>query len=807
MNVTTIGELLNRAIALHQIGRFAQAEPLYKEALRVQPKHFGALNLLGILSAQMEKYEEAARLLRRALKIDAQSESTLYNYGNVLKSLNRCTEALQCFDKALALNAAAPETWNSRGSVLNDLKRFEESVSSLARALALKPSFPEAFYNRGNALYGLRRFGDAVSSYDQALAIQPRLAEVWSSRGNALLELKHYIDALNSYDKAIALKSALAAAWLGRGNVLTKMMQYNDAGAAYDSALALKSSFAEAWVGRGNIFAELRQYKDALAAYDRATHLPEAWVGRGNIFANTRQHEDALAAYKRALTLKPDYPEALFNLGRLFEQQNRVEDALRCYEQALAAQPDMASARLALCVAELPILYVDAAEMPVRRAAYEKRLRQLRDDLDRGKVAGDLAEAIGSKQPFYLAYQGDDDRELQSIYGSMVCELVANRYPVAARTVSSGFGERRKVGFVSGYFNNHTVWKLMRGWVSQLDRGRFEVTGYYTGVISDEATEQAAQLCDRFVQGPMSIDNWRSVMLSDAPDALIYPEIGMDPISVRLAAQRLAKVQCNFWGHPETSGFPTLDYFLSSALMEPPDGESHYSEKLIRLPNLSIYYEPPEIAPVTISRTELRLRTRSVAYWCGQSLFKYLPQFDQVFPRIAREAGDCQFFFIEHAGAKQITDLFLTRLEAEFSAYGLRAADYCVILPRLDIRQFIGAIGQCDIVLDSIGWSGGNTTLESLYHSPPIVTLPGKMMRGRHTAAILQMMGVTETIAATMDDYVAIAARLARDTDWRAVIRERMANRKECVYRDNIPVRALEEFLDSAIRSTTMTAD
>src|SRR5262249_24806576 len=248
---------------------------------------------------------------------------------------------------------------------------------------------------------------------------------------------------------------------------------------------------------------------------------------------------------------------------------------------------------------------------------------------------------------------------------------------------------------------------------------------------------QAVMLCDRFVRGPLSIKRWRQAILDDAPHVLIYPEVGMDPVSTQLAAQRLAPVQCNSWGHPATSGFPTLDYFLSSELMEPPAAQDHYTERLVRLPNLSIYYEQLDLDPVSLSRADLGLHPTATVYWCGQSLYKYLPQFDVVFPRIAREVGDCQFVFIQYPKGAHVTELFRKRLERAFATFELRASDYCVILPELDTRKFLAAIGQCDIVLDSIGWSGGNSTLEALAHDPPIVTITGSLMRGRHSMAIL----------------------------------------------------------------------
>jgi predicted O-linked N-acetylglucosamine transferase (SPINDLY family) len=187
-------------------------------------------------------------------------------------------------------------------------------------------------------------------------------------------------------------------------------------------------------------------------------------------------------------------------------------------------------------------------------------------------------------------------------------------------------------------------------------------------------------------------------------------------------------------------------------------------------------------------------------FWCGQSLFKYLPQYDAVFPRIARELGDCQFVFIRHHAAACIADLFFERLERAFAAHDLSPSDYCTLLARLDSEKFSAAMGCCDVVLDSIGWSGCNSTLESLPHDLPIVTLAGALMRGRHTSAMLMMMGVTETITGTIDTYVATAARLARDRAWYAQVRAKMAANKHRVYRDGACIQALEQFLWRAAR-------
>jgi protein O-GlcNAc transferase len=358
-----------------------------------------------------------------------------------------------------------------------------------------------------------------------------------------------------------------------------------------------------------------------------------------------------------------------------------------------------------------------------------------------------------------------------------------------------------RVGIVSGFFFQHSVWKcVLKGWMKELDRTRFQLFGYYTATTHDAVTDTAQALCARFVQGVFPIDRWRQTILADAPHVLIYPELGMDPICPQLASQRLAPVQCSSWAHPETSGFSTIDYFLSSDLMEPPDGAGHYTEKLIRLPNLSGFYEPSDTYLELVPPPDFGIQRPAVAYWCPQALYKYIPQFDHVFPRIAQGIGACQFVFIQDKSA-HVTETFWKRLEQSFKETGLNAADHCLFLARLDHASYIAANRQCDIVLDSIGWSGGVTSLESLPHHLPFVTMAGKMMRGRHTAAFLRMMGVTETIAGSIEEYVAIAIRLARDVTWRMEMKEKIRAREHLVYRDRDCIRGLERFLDDVTRS------
>ena len=288
------------------------------------------------------------------------------------------------------------------------------------------------------------------------------------------------------------------------------------------------------------------------------------------------------------------------------------------YRKALEVKEDFFAARAAACFAELQILYEFEQEIILRRATYEEKLRALCDFVEARGARGDLTKILEAKQPFYLAYQGYNNRDLQRLYGSMACRIMEYKYPKTPPMLLAKPNEKVRVGIVSAFFYWHSNWKIpIKGWLSQLDRNRFKIFGYHVGTERDPETDSAAAMCDRFVHRVMTVDDWRREILNDAPHVLIYPGLLMDKISVQLAAQRLAPVQCNSWGHPDTSGMPTLYYYLSSDLMEPDAAAAHYTERLIRLPNLSVYYEPIDIAALSnkSNRTRFAFRCSSILVW------------------------------------------------------------------------------------------------------------------------------------------------------------------------------------------------
>jgi protein O-GlcNAc transferase len=732
-----IASAFEAALRRHEAGDVRDADAIYQEILARRPDHAESLHLRGLILVRSGSPEEGAALVARAIRLRPGQAPFHNNLALALRQLGRLEGAAREYRTAIALRPGSAEIRNNLAAVLRDLGRVDE----------------------------------AVANYRLALEVAPGVAEIWSNLASLLGERASGVtDAETCFRRAIALSPDFADAQYNFGRWLAASGRWDEAERSFDAAARLRPEHAASWSNHGIALQELGR----TAAAERC--------------------------YRQAITLDPDCAAFHYNYGCLLATDGRPDEAIASQARALAADPAFGAARLAACMAHLPILYRSETEVAERRARYEAALGALASAEPDPCAERSLADAIGTAQPFFLPYQGEDDRTLQSTYGRLVCGVLARTCPPAPIAPRAMAHERIRVGIVSGYFCDHTIWKLfLEGWLGQLDRNRFELFGFHTGHKSDAMTALAARSCDRFVRDLRTPVALRDAVSAAAPHVLLYPEIGMDPLSAQLAGQRLAAVQCVTWGHPETTGMPTIDCFLSSAMMEPRQGAERYTERLVELPNLGLYYVPEPRAPVSLVRTDLGLPDDLPVYWSGQALYKYLPQYDAVFPRIAARVGACRFVFIAFAKSRTVTAAFRERLAGAFTKFGLDAEQRCVFLDPMPQERFVAAAGLADVVLDTIGWSGGKSTLDLLAVDPAIVTLPGAFMRGRHTAAILQRIGMGDTVAASLDDYVERAAALGRDAALRTEIRARVAGGKAAAFRDLEYIHALEEFLAGAL--------
>ena len=193
-----------------------------------------------------------------------------------------------------------------------------------------------------------------------------------------------------------------------------------------------------------------------------------------------------------------------------------------------------------------------------------------------------------------------------------------------------------RVGIVSGYVRDHSVYNVItRTLLPALERAGCEVHLYVLSHESDEETTYAAARVQHFHHGRKDWREWAALIGAAQCDLLVYPEIGMDELTMKLGALRLAPVQAASWGHPETSGLPTIDYYLSAAAFEPPGAELNYSERLVPLANLGCHLQPSSLLSSVQANGAVHLPSLGIDpdlpfYVCPGTPFKDAPDHDVV---------------------------------------------------------------------------------------------------------------------------------------------------------------------------------
>ena len=688
----------------------------------------------------------------------------------------RLPEAERICQSLLQADPEQPDALNLLGVIANQAGDGERAVELIGRALRRQPANPNFLSNLGVAYYGLQRLEEALASYDKALALKPDHVAALTNRGNALQQLQRHDEAIDSYRAALALRPDHAASLNNLGN------------AHYRLGAALKD--------QGKLEQAVANFRRALSY---RPEYAEAHNDLGVALKDQDKLEEAIASYRQALSLRPDLAEVHFNLGVALKAQGKREEAMASYDKALSLQPDFVEARWASAVSRIPIAYGPGDAPSDGRAEFGAALSELDAWFHADRVAEGF-RAVGCQQPFHLAYQEENNRELLSRYGALCSRLMDDwlrRQDFGPAPAASS--RMARVGIVSGHFYNHSVWHaLLEGWMQKLDRSRIELHLFYSGTVHDDMTGAARRGATTFSHGIGGLRQWVEAIRAQALDVLVYPEIGMDAMTTKLASMRLAPVQLATWGHPQTTGLPSIDYFISAQGLEPDDGGEHYTERLIRLPNLGCCYPFAPVIAVEPDLGALAIDGALPLLICPGAPFKYTPRHDRVLIEIARKLGRCQFVFFE-GHLKEQTDLLQRRLQSVFTQAGLSYDNFVVSIPWQPKQAFYGLMQRADAFLDTIGFSGFNTAMQGVEGGLPIVTREGKFMRGRLASGILKRMGLRELVASTDEDYVALAVRLARDPEYRLHMKARIRQSRSVLFNDLAPIRALEDFLLSVV--------
>ncbi|QTA91146.1 tetratricopeptide repeat protein [Desulfonema magnum] len=826
-----------KAVQYHQTGQLEQAEKIYRKILESHPNHSDSLHLFGVLSHQTGKKDMAADLIRQAIRIDPNRPTYHNNLGIVFQSQGKLNEAIACYQNTLKIKSDFADAYNNMGFALQDQKKLDEAIECYQKALEIKPNYVDAYNNIGTAFKDQGKTEDAIAAYQKAIQFRPDYAEAYHNMGMAFKDQRKPDQALACYQKALEIRPEYVEVLNNMGNLLKDCGKFNEAVSCYQKALEIKPDFAEAFNSMGTAFKEKGRFNDALACYQKVLQIKpddvSAYLNIGNTLQDQGKADQAILCYQKALEIKPDYAIAYDNMRNAYIYQGKLAEAISCCEKSLEIRPDPGiEIRKALM---LPVIYESKEQIEYYRNKICEEINTLKN---KGITLRDPHKQVGSTN-FYLAYHGLNDREIQQKIASFYLETgnwkletgnwkletgnwkletgnwkletgnwkletrnskLRPKFPVSSfKFQAPSFKFPIKIGIVSMHLynmNQQTIGKLNRGIIKNLSREKFYVKLFRFPGGESHLIESINEGADEVVDLPTEMKPAAEIIAGHSLDVLFYPDIGMDSLTYFLAFSRLAPVQCVTWGHPVTTGIPNMDYFISSELLEPPGAQDHYSEQLVLLKRLPVYYYPPELPEEWPSREKFGLPHGYHLYICPQAPFKFHPDFDAALGAILRRDPRGLLILIEGHAFEHWAKLLLDRFRKTFPD----VIDRVRFLKAMPTKDFLCLLRVADALLEPPYFGGGNTTYESFACGVPIVTWPGPFMRGRVTLGCYKQMGVTDCIASDPQSYIEIALRLANDKAWKAEVSDKIRANAGAIFEDADAVRELERFFERAVR-------
>jgi protein O-GlcNAc transferase len=714
----------------------------------------------------------------------------------------RLEEAEQQYRRVLGRDPKHAPAWQMLGILARDLGRARESIAYLEEGLNTVGPNQKLYFQLGQSYQAVGEPDGAIRSYRLGLTVNEASAEghlplgqLLLARGDRHAAIEHFYRAVELAPEAIDARFSLAVALAEDGQTPT-------AEAAYQELIELAPSHAPALINLAALMQQQGRIDEAIERYRRAlTADRSSWKAEfnlGSALAAQRDFTGAAAAYQRAIELQPDVVDAQVRLGEVLAGCGETARAQSCFRRASAATPDRLLSALRIeCYGER--IFQSSAEIDGYRRLLANYLAELaKSEKPPGGRAWQIPLAEmpvpGSQPPTPLIYHGRDDKPLKVQFA----QLLSGRLPRTDLAPRSG---KPRVAFVVTPEHEGIFLRGMAGVLNHLDPARLEVTLICGAGAKNRVASMIRSADVRQEVLPSRFADAVEMLRAGQFDLIYFWEVGTDATNYYLPLARTAPVQCTSWGWPVTSGMSEIDYFISSDLVEPVGAEAHYSEHLVRLRRLPLYYARPDLSAVSSQRERFGFRPDQSIYLCAQNPRKFHPDFDRLI-RIILENDPQGLFVLVEATPAFLTEQLRTRFSRTLGDVLPRVR----FLPRMTKGEFLELLASADVVLDTPHYGGGaNTTYETLALGKPLVTLAGDFHRSRYAAGVLGRIGLDDFITTTPEDYTRVAVALGSDRAWREQLAHKISRSAAVLFEDHGAVGELEDWMLEAITRSRET--
>ncbi|MFZ5908183.1 MAG: tetratricopeptide repeat protein [Nitrospirota bacterium] len=671
----------------------------------------------GIESFHAGDFRKSEEICKKILKKDPENVEALHLQGSIFSRTGKYDSALVCLSKALQINPGFAEAYHTLGIVYYERKEFDQAIRYIMQSLRLQPAAPKVWFHLGMILQDRGKTDEAITAYQEALYLKMQDVRLLNNLG-LLCQNKGQVDkALVYFGKALEIDPECAETHYNMGNALRESNKLDQAIDEYQKALHGKPDFAEALNNIGLVFYKKTQFQDAEAFYQKALQvnpsLFEAYNNLGNLFKETGHTTEAATYYYKALELNPEYAGIYNNTGTVLKDQGKIQEADHAYRQAIQLAPE-------------PSYYSNLLLLMNYSTLYD------RDTVFREhkKFAELFAEPLASA---VLPHTND-------------------RSPF----------RRLRIGYASPDFRRHSVNYFLEPVLTAHNHEQFEIFCYSDVSVPDACTRRLKA----------SADQWREI--TGVPNEKVAEQIRNDGIDILidlaghtgynrllLFARKPAPVQVSWLGYPNTTGLPTIDYRIVDRHTDPPGtAEQYYTERLFRMPETFLCYEPDRETPdIAVSPF---LISGHVTFGSFNNFAKETPEVLALWAEILRQVADSRLIL----KARSFIDS-RTRDEvlSAFAVHGIDPARIELLSLATSFSGHLGIYSRIDIGLDPFPYNGTTTTCEALWMGVPVITLAGNTHASRVGASILTNVGLSELIATSQDEYVGKAVYLAGDLE------------------------------------------
>jgi len=487
----------------------------------------------------------------------------------------------------------------------------------------------------------------------------------------------------------------------------------------------------------------LKDYPDNLSLLRNISHA----------YAFSGAYQKAEESIKKMIKIKPDEPFAYQFLASVLKSQDKITEMIKIVNEGL--EKNLINKKWEFQKKLLsPLIAGDKKEIDDYRKKIEKGL----DEIINSDIKLDYDNDQVISPPFFeLTYTDKDNLELNK---KMVKAFRKIYQPLNHKiSINQKLKDKIKIGFISEFFTDHTIGKLFKNLIFSLNLKFFDVVIYHSnktkkGKILEEFQNENKKGFKNEILPDKLIDKIK-VIEKENFDVLFYPDIGMSIEFYFLSLIRLAKYQIMSWGHPETTGSESIDFFLCSKNLISKNSEKFYSEKFLIIDKLPMIYNKPIIE----NKLDDKDISKKNIYSCPQTLFKFHPDFDDYLFDILKKDKKGILYLL-----KDTHKIYYLKLLERFKKNKNFDSERVIFLDPLNLNQFIDHLGTSSVLLDPIYFGSGNSFHESMFYGTQTVTCPTKYIKSRIvSAAYIQMEVKDPPIVKDKDDYVSKAIEIAND--------------------------------------------